>query len=428
MGRYSVIGPGLTPQECEAVCREYGGTNITCSSRTGICFCTLEEAQAERLARDPRVSIRPVGEVRHQQLAPAQVFAGSQSVLSSLIFEARSIFTPPLTGEGYVVAVLDTGIRDTHATLRGKVVDAIDFTGEGTTQDVFDHGTAVAFLIAGGRAAEGEEQGFAPGARLLNFRVLGASGQGTDEAAVMAIDECISRRESLPKGHEKRPNLINISFGGIDDGNPNHPLRVACRAAVQAGMGVVAAAGNMGPTASSVSVPATDPEVLAIGAVLLNPFQIWTQSSRGPTLEGTVKPDLVTFGVNLLLASAAGDESFTIKSGTSFAAPAVSGMAAIAREMASRVLGMQGEDFGVEEAYQVLPSITKKPSDAPPPPSKDNTYGYGSPFGDLLLKVLGASGAPDLGSMLNSVMPLLGLGLVAPAVASLGRSLAARKE
>jgi hypothetical protein len=82
------------------------------------------------------------------------------------------------TGAGVTVAVLDTGIDDTHPDLAGKVIAAEDFTGDGQgVGDVLGHGTHVASIIAGtGAASSGRFAGVAPDAQLLSGRVCDEFG------------------------------------------------------------------------------------------------------------------------------------------------------------------------------------------------------------------------------------------------------------
>jgi serine protease AprX len=73
--------------------------------------------------------------------------------LSDVFYMLRSYFNPPLTGAGLTVAVLDSGIRKTHQSLRSKIVYEANFTDSPTAGDAFGHGTQVAFVIAGGMHA-----------------------------------------------------------------------------------------------------------------------------------------------------------------------------------------------------------------------------------------------------------------------------------
>ncbi|MDP2959166.1 MAG: S8 family serine peptidase, partial [Longimicrobiales bacterium] len=316
------------------------------------------------------------------------IYAGSQAGVASGFYAARESLSPPLTGRGATICILDSGVRKTHVGLAGKVVYEANFSSSPTVEDIYDHGTGVAFMAAGGRHAQGEESGTAPGASLFNIKVLGDDGEGTLESVVLGLEHVMELREravaeGLPNEDPLFPNIVNMSWGAQDDGDPDSPIRVACRAAQEMGLGLVAAAGNAGPSPGTVTTPATDPAVLAVGALIFSPFQVWDHSSRGPTREGLVKPDLVFYGVNILTASAKSDTAFELKAGTSFSAPAVAGVAAMGGEAALRVLRKR---VSQEEAIQLLQSFMVKPQGAPS--EKDNEYGYGLPFGTLMAQGL----------------------------------------
>ncbi|GAJ01361.1 unnamed protein product, partial [marine sediment metagenome] len=142
----------------------------------------------------------------------------------------------------------------------------------------------------------------------------------------MAIEHCIEKKAQaeaagLPETDPMNPNIMNMSWGVPDDGDPDDPIRVACRAAFEVRIGPVAAAGNSGPAPGSIMLPACDSGVVGVGAVTFMPFDVWEYSGRGPTLEGLIKPDMVFYGVRVLTASSRGDEAYVVKSGTSFSAP-----------------------------------------------------------------------------------------------------------
>src|SRR5207244_12419272 len=91
------------------------------------------------------------------------------------------------------VAILDSGISSKHKSLAGQIVYNRDFTGEGTTEDLYGHGTFVASMIA---AKHGSYGGIAPGANLVNFRVLNANGTGSMSALLAALDAVMSNRST----------------------------------------------------------------------------------------------------------------------------------------------------------------------------------------------------------------------------------------
>jgi len=179
------------------------------------------------------------------------------------------------------------------------------------------------------------------------------------------------------------PNIVNMSLGAPDDGDPDSPVRVACReASIDYGIDVVAAAGNFGPKMTTMMLPACDPEVIAVGAIETLDFVIWEKSSRGPTVQGETKPDFVFWGTDIKVASHRSDDRYHTKSGTSFSAPMLSGLTGLLWETGRRSYG-KGWNFRWTTAREFAPYFSTKPEDAPV--KKDNAYGYGLPAMNAML-------------------------------------------
>ncbi|WP_428950255.1 S8 family serine peptidase [Streptomyces sp. cg35] len=169
------------------------------------------------------------------------------------------------TGRGVTVAVVDSGVDYTHPDLGGglgeghKVVGGHDFVNnDDDPMDDNAHGTHVAGIIAAKAAGSGGVTGAAPDARLLAYKVMDADGYGDTSAIVAGIEAAID------PANPHRADVINLSIGGPGDGTD--PLGLAASAAVDAGVVVVASAGNEGPGAYSVGSPAAARGVLAVGA------------------------------------------------------------------------------------------------------------------------------------------------------------------
>jgi serine protease AprX len=215
------------------------------------------------------------------------------------------------------VAVIDSGIDARHnAFLRNRVILTRDFTG-GDGVDRFGHGTHVAGIIAGqrGRAADTRDfRGIAPGANLLNLRVLGDDGSGMASDVIEAIEWSIEHRR------EYRIRVINLSIGApVMQPFRDDPLCEAVEKAVRAGITVVVAAGNLGRTVDGKSVygaittPANSPYVLTVGAVdthgtpQRSDDTLALYSSKGPTrFDLVLKPDVAAPGSHIASAEAAG--------------------------------------------------------------------------------------------------------------------------
>jgi serine protease AprX len=194
------------------------------------------------------------------------------------------------------------------------------------------------------------------------------------------------------------PNVINMSFGGEDDGDPDNPVRAACRqASLEYGLDVVAAAGNFGPKMTTITLPACEPEVIAVGAVeTTGELAIWDESSRGPTVQGETKPDFVIWGTSIEMASDKADDEYVVKSGTSFAAPMVSGLAGLLWESGRRAYG-ESWTFRWTQARGVAPYFCTKTSSAAL--NKDNSYGFGLPAMGAMLGQMTQGSTPSQGGM-----------------------------
>jgi serine protease AprX len=258
------------------------------------------------------------------------------------------------TGAGVGVAIIDSGIASIPAL--PNVVYRVDFTSSSAAGDPYGHGTHVAGIV--GNSGEGPNQtyaGVAPGARLIDLRVLDETGGGTTSDVLSAIDWAITNRNAI--GNDGKPlniRVINLSLGHPpQEGAATDPLAIECRKAVQAGIVVVAAAGNYGKDATGNTVygtiltPGIEPSVITVGAVTTwgtpnrSDDTIASYSSRGPTVDHVIKPDIAAPGSRMISTLSPGsylsttypelqiDDSYMAMSGTSMAAPEVSGTVAM---------------------------------------------------------------------------------------------------
>jgi len=405
--RYSITSKGLSPAQVEGELKRIGATNVAKTKLLGHVFCDLNTEQAKALSLVSGLLVKPIKEYKTDQvetaLPPVETF-------SDVFYLLRSYFMPPLTGTGVTVAVLDSGIRKTHRSLMNKVIFEANYTESPTPEDIFGHGTQVAFIVAGGLHSPGEKAGVSPGASIMNLKVISDEGLGSDESIILGIDKVCdlaeaARKKGLWPTDELYPNVINLSLGGEDDGDEDNPVRAACRqASSDYGIDVIAAAGNSGPKMTTMMLPACDPEVIAVGAVETDDeLIVWEKSSRGPTVQGETKPDFVIWGTNLEMASEKSDEDFVTKSGTSFAAPMLSGLTGLLWESGRKAYG-EGWLFRWTEARQLALYFSTKPQDAPV--KKDNAYGFGLPaMGTMLGQVSQVSvPAGDMNEAMNMLM------------------------
>jgi len=405
--RFALISKGLSLKQVEAEALKIGAKGIKTTRLLNQVFCELDSTQAEKLTRISGLKVKPLKEYKTDQVVTE---TPQVETLSDVFYLLRSNFTPPLTGTGLTVAVLDSGIRKTHQSLKSKVVYEANYSDSPTPDDIFGHGTQVAFVVAGGMHALGEKTGVSPGASVMNIKVIDDEGIGSDESIILGIDKVCdlaeeARRNGLWPTDDMYPNVINLSLGGEDDGDEDNPVRVACRqASIDYGLDIIAAAGNSGPKMTTMMLPACDPEVIAVGAVeTTGELVIWDKSSRGPTVQGETKPDFVTWGTNLEMSSHKSDDEYIAKSGTSFAAPMLSGLTGLLWESGRRVYG-EGWAFRWTQAREYAPYFSTKPQDAPV--KKDNAYGFGLPAMGTMLGQVASVPAPagDMTETMNMLM------------------------
>ena len=376
-----------------------GAVNIKSKPLIGVTFADLDSTQVA-LLRAKGASVAKVGRVKPGVIAPplpitAVAIHTIDEVLESIQIEAViNAASPQLLGQSQTVAILDTGILETHELIGGRIVLSINFTSD-QMADVFDHGTGIASIIAS----------TAPMAGIINMKVLDSDGVGTTETVIDAMEECISLHDN---GSALAPSVVNVSVGSEDDGDPNDVLRLGVRALLARGMLVVVAAGNSGPSDSSIMTPAVEELATAVGSIELESLGVSGFSSRGPTSEGIVKPDIVMIGENVIVASSADDSATVPKSGTSFSAPFVSGIALLMSENVRRVNDSTGIHPGA--FFELLPSVGVKPSGAPV--VKDNDYGYGMMYGPLVASALGAEPTQEAGSLDSIVVGLVSVGMI----------------
>ncbi|MBE1486312.1 S8 family serine peptidase [Plantactinospora soyae] len=229
------------------------------------------------------------------------------------------------TGAGVTVAVLDSGYDTDHPDLAGRVSAAEDFTGTGSVEDQFGHGTHVAATVAGSGAG-GRHRGVAPDAKLAVGKVLDDSGHGPEEWILAGMEWAVTKAGA---------KVVNLSLGGAPSDGTDPVSQAVDRLSAEHGTLFVAAAGNRGAYAP-VSAPASADAALAVSSVD-SADRISEFSSRGPRVgDGAVKPELAAPGEAILAARAtgaypgiAGDPDHVPLSGTSMAAPHVAGAAAI---------------------------------------------------------------------------------------------------
>jgi len=248
--------------------------------------------------------------------------------------EARFPHEQGYKGKGITIAVIDTGVAP-HQDLTkpvNRIVGFKDFVNNKTEPyDDNGHGTHVAGIIAGnGYSSRGVYTGIAPEANILAIKALNKRGSGNMSDIIAAIEYAVETKD------EYNTKILNLSFGSPANLHyEKDPLCKSVRRAKEAGLIVVAAAGNSGPNEKTIVSPGISPDVITVGAVddkrTIDPSddEIAYFSSRGPTNEGLVKPDVVAPGVNINSLSNTELDGYKKMSGTSMATPLISGSIAL---------------------------------------------------------------------------------------------------
>ncbi len=303
--------------------------------------------------------------------------------LSLLLTNAADLYNDGFRGAGVVVAIIDSGVSATASTVGSRVIGGENFvpgaSEPGATAATNDsHGTWVATTIGGSGAfltsATGATAvairdnclqplcsqpygpnpafdllpivGQAPTVQFYALKVFPAAGGGAPESRILqAMDRAIElRKTTMPE-----LRVVNMSLGGptlFAGGDLEDELATSMAAE---GITLVVSAGNEGPSGITGGSPGTARNIITVGATsdpiherivaqrffgvapgrLYRPDdhqQIPDFSSRGPTADGRIDPDVVANGTWTLAQGANGGLSWV--SGTSFAAPVVSGIAA----------------------------------------------------------------------------------------------------
>ncbi|MGW3509195.1 S8 family serine peptidase [Streptomyces sp. NPDC000994] len=233
-----------------------------------------------------------------------------------------------IDGKGVKVAVLDTGYDTGHPDLKGRVAAEADFTGDGI-QDRQGHGTHVSSTVAGtGAASGGRYAGVAPGADLLEGKVLDDDGYGYDSWILAGMEWAAGQKA----------DIVSMSLGksGASDGTDALSSAVDKLSAGDGPLFVIAA-GNTGD--HTIGAPGAADSALTVGSVTKQ-GDLSAFSSRGPRQgRWAVKPEISAPGSDIVAARAEGtladsavNARYASLSGTSMATPHVAGAAALLRQ------------------------------------------------------------------------------------------------
>lgn len=218
-----------------------------------------------------------------------------------------------ITGQDINVAVLDSGISN-HEHL--DVSLDRDHTGDGI-QDRNGHGTHVAGIIA---SKHPENTGITPDANIQNIKVLNDEGQGKASNVIKGLETAINNDA----------DIITLSLGAeIEQCDGTDAISRAVDQVTNQGIITIVAAGNTGPEQGTITSPGCARNAITVGAIN-NQNRITEFSARGPTYDGRNKPDIVAPG-SQIISTHLNNEMIAL-SGTSMAAPHISGIAAMSKQ------------------------------------------------------------------------------------------------
>ncbi len=321
--------------DLSAQIRALGGSPVRSISSLGLLVAAIPDSALHQLSRLPGVESISLDRRVQGVIDATSTTIGAQWVRQQLGFD----------GKGVGIALIDSGVTASHDDLDPeRVVHFADFVNFRTSQyDDYGHGTHVAGIIAGnGRDSGGTRVGVAPGSSLIVLKALDGAGFGYSSNVIAALEYAIANREKF------NIRVINLSVAaGVFESFNRDPLTLAARRAVDAGIVVVAAAGNLGRNNlgktqyGGISAPGNAPWVLTIGAsngkgtADRSDDEIAAFSSRGPSaIDRSAKPDLVAPGVGI--------ESITEPSSVLFAAHPTARLWGSARTISQPYLSLSG--------------------------------------------------------------------------------------
>lgn len=250
---------------------------------------------------------------------------------------AMGLDNTPYTGAGIVAAVLDSGVS-THEQFCEGAVDILNISGVNNDFDAYGHGTAIAGIL-GGCGPEGSGfSGVAPRVKMKVYKITDDQGSTNN----INIGKAVQRILDYNRTHPSAPiSIINVSYGLSTD---DEIVKRALKAAYDSGIVIVAPSGN--DHADKLAYPAAYDFVIAVGG--LRPTrQIFDMSNYGAGLS-FVAP------ASAIYAPALGN-SYSWVRGTSFAAPYISGMAALIMEAHKKKYGSLPTP---QRVYEVLAKIS----------------------------------------------------------------------
>ena len=319
---------------------------------------------------------------------PQMAFSNDQSKNHMKITTMRSYFTTDLDGSGQIVAVADSGLDEDHGDFGTRVVGNFDVIGDGSTADKHSgHGTHVACTVLGD-GTKGGYAGVAPDAELY-FQAMENDNTGNFQSPSLnyllnTAYNSGARIHTNSWGSSAASNQGKYTSESEDvDDRANNYDRVYNGVE---GLTILFAAGNDGPNAGTVSSPSTAKNSVTVGNHQARyngaPDNLMSGSSRGPTDDGRIKPDIIAPGgyVRSCRAQEAQDTAgsswqstwYLEYTGTSMATPNAAGASALIREYLLEIAQRPSPQGALIKALLVLGAQDINTRDIP-----NNDEGWG---------------------------------------------------
>lgn len=307
----------------------------------------LSTEQLEQVIRQPAVA-----KIWCDRQVSALLDIAAPTVGASALWQPSEGEGPRFTGAGVTVAVIDSGVYR-HPDLAGRIIYFKDYVkNRKKPYDDNGHGTHVAGCVAGdGRQSKGKFCGIAPGANLVALKTLDKYGFGNSSGVIEAIQWCRDNKDKY------NIRIANLSLGVAPSQSYKYdPMCMAVEELWRAGVVVCAAAGNDGPMEKTINTPGIDPRIITVGAsddfntIDIRDDEVADFSSRGPTIDGLLKPDFITPGNNIISLCAPGslvnkkyrssryNKYYTTLSGTSMSTPICCGVVALMLESSPKIV------------------------------------------------------------------------------------------
>jgi subtilisin family serine protease len=345
-------------QQAEIIHRFWIANMVTCKVSESVIYELAERSDVVRIDIDEERNLL-IDEPTPEGI-PVDPLADIDEITYNVLkVNAPDVWAEGYTGQGVVVAVIDTGVNYNHDDLEDHMWEDPDYPNHGwdfandddNPMDDHGHGTHCSGTVAGDGTA-GSQTGVAPDAAIMALKVLDGGGSGSESGVWEGIEFAV----------EHGANVISMSLGWLHSWSPDRPAwRTTYNNALAAGVVASVAAGNEGGSESSpddVRTPGDCPPpwlnpdqtlegglsaVVCIGATDAND-NIAYFSSIGPSSwedvdpfndypfnpeMGLLRPDVSAPGVDVKSCDAFNESGYTTMSGTSMATPCVAGVMAL---------------------------------------------------------------------------------------------------